>query len=203
TVFLYRKRTIWLLIFLSLLILLSATFLWEKYRSLSGSSFIVYNIRGKSLCDFITGGKSILVGNTSSLKDPYFVETFMKTRQNRNLTGLFQFENLHSYRFARPFYYKHYFYKAKGFIIFGNKKIMIIDNKIPDHLNVRIPLDYLIVSGNVRVTIKKILKCFKPGMIILDSSNPRWKALELMEEAKYTCVPCYDVSLSGGYSVKY
>ena len=203
TVLLYRKRTIWLFILLSLLILLSATFLWEKYRSFSGSSFIVYNIKGKSLCDFITGERSILVGNTSSLNDPYFIETFMKTRQNRNLTELFQFENPHPYGSSRHFSYKHYFYKAGDFIILRNKKIMIINNKIPDHMDVKIALDYLVVSGNVKVTIKNILKCFKPGIVILDSSNSMWKALKLMEEARSIGVPCYNVSLSGGYLVEY
>jgi len=203
TLFLFRQRKIWLFILLSLMILLSSTFLREKYRRLSGRSFIIYNIKGKSLFDFITGGRSILVGNTSSLTDPYFAETFMKTRQNRKLTGLFLFENPHPYGSARHFSYEHYFYKSGEFIIFVKKKIMIIDKKIPYHINRKVALDYVVVSGNVRVTMKEILNYCKPGMIILDSSNPRCKAMELMAEAKDLHVSCYDVSMSGAYSVDY
>jgi competence protein ComEC len=203
TVFLFKKSTIWLFIQLSFAILLSATFLYERYYRLSGSSFIVYNIRGKSLCDFIIGGRSILVGNTSSLTDPYFGETFMKTRYNKKLTGLFQFENPPPYGNTRHFSYGHYFYKSGGFIILGKKKIIVINKKIPDHINIKLALDYVVVSGNVRVTMKEILNYCSPGMVVLDSSNPRWKAMELMHEAKDMHVSCYDVSMTGAYSVDY
>ena len=203
TVFFSLKKKIWLFVSLSLMILLSGSFLWERYRQMTMSKFTVYDIRGKGLCDFITGGKSILVGRLSALKDPFFRDAFMKSRWNDKVTGLFEFQDPLPSHDDRPFHYGGFFYRKGNFINFGNKRIVIINNKIPGNTDFKLNVDYLIITGNLKFSLKEVTKHFKPGLIIFDASNSQRKVKEWMKEAHGSGLPCYSVSVSGAFTSEF
>jgi competence protein ComEC len=198
-VFISGKKKIWLFISLSLMILLSGSFLQERFRRVSGSTITVYDVRGTGLNDFTAGGKSILVGGLSVLKDPFFHETMMKSRWNEKVNGLFEFQNPLPSSCSRSFYYGGFFYKKGNFISFRGKKIVILDKTIPEKVVRKINVDYLIVSGSPKVKLRDMMKHFNPGLVILDASNPSWKVKAWMKEAHGLGVRCYSVSVSGAF----
>jgi len=60
-------------------------------------------------------------------------------------------------------------------------------------------VDYLIVSGSPKVKLRDIMKHLRPGLVILDASNPPWKVKAWIKEANGLGVRCYSVSLSGAF----
>jgi competence protein ComEC len=202
-IFFSSKNKKWLFVSLSLIILLSGNFLWERYKQVSVSKITVYDVRGPGLFDFITGGQSILVGGLQALKEPFFLDTFRKSRGNEKITGLFEIQYPLPFCTDTPFRYGSMFYKKRNFICFEGKKIVIIDHKIKEKSDPVLNVDYLIISGNPHSELKDILRHFKPGIVIFDASNTPWKVKEWVKEAHWLGVPCYSVSISGAFTDKF
>jgi competence protein ComEC len=196
--FILQKKTVWLFVSISLMILLSGSFLQRRYQQMSMNTFTVYDVKGNGLFDFTTGGRSILVGSLSSMKDPFFHETLLKSRWNEKVTGLFEFQYpLPSAK--KAFQYGKFFYKNGSFISFWRKKIAIITKRMPETGIRKLNVDYLIISGNPKSDLKDILRNINPSIVILDSSNPLWKVKEWMKEAHNLHVQCHSVSISGAF----
>jgi competence protein ComEC len=87
------------------------------------------------------------------------------------------------------------------FIRFYGKKLIILDSTFhfPQQVTQRVKLDYLIVAGNPRLKIKKLLTVLEPGMIIFDNSNSKWKIEKWKKECEEEKMNCYDVSESGAF----
>jgi competence protein ComEC len=198
-VFISGKKKMWLFVSLSLMILLSGSFLRERFRQTSGSVFTVYDARGTSLYDFTAGGKSILVGGLSALKDPLFLETLTKSRWNSKVNGLFEFQHPLPSSCNRSFHYGGFFYKKGNYIGFHGKRIVIVNKPVPAKTNLKMEVDYLIISGSPKVKLKELMKHFRSGLVILDASNPPWKVKAWMKEAHGLGVRCYSVSVSGAF----
>jgi competence protein ComEC len=198
-VFISGKKKMWLFISLSLMILLSGNFLREQFGQVSRSTFTVYDTRGSGLFDFTTGGKSILVGKLSALKDPYFHETMTKSRWNMKVSGLFEIQHPIPSSCNRSFHYGGLFFKNGNYIGFQGKRIAIVEKSISDYVNLKIKVDYLIISGSPKIRMKELMKHFSPGLVIFDDSNPMWKVNAWIKEAHGLGVKCYSVSVSGAF----
>ena len=198
-VFISGKKKMWLFVSLSLMILLSGSFLRERFVRVSGSTFTVYDARGTGLYDFTAGGKSILVGGLSALKDPFFQETMVKSRWNTKVSGLFEFQHPLSSSGNRSFHYGGFFYKKGNYIGFRGKRIVILEKPIPEKAVLKMEVDYLILSGSPKVKLRDLMKHFSLGLVILDASNPPWKVKTWMKEAHGLGVRCYSVSVSGAF----
>lgn len=201
--FFSSKNKRWLFVSLALITLLSGNFLWERYKESSVSKITIYDVRGPGLFDFVTGGKSILVGGLSALKEPFFLDTFRKSRWNEKITGLFEFQYPLPFCYNQSFHYGGTFYKKGNFICFEGKKIVIVDQKIKGNSNRVSGVDYLIISGNPRLDLEGIVKQFKPGIVIFDASNSPWNVKKWKKEAHWLGVHCYSVSISGAFTVKF
>ncbi len=202
-VFFSSKKKKWLIISLSLMVLLSGSMVWGRYMQMTRSRFIVYDTRGKGVCDFITGGRSILVGRLSALSDPFFRDAFIKSRRNDRVTGLFEFQHPLPSQGRRPFRYGGYFYREGNFINFRGKRIVIVDSKIRGSPTLSLKVDYLIITGNLRSSLKEVTTHLKPGLIILDASNSQRKVREWIKEAQGLGLTCYSVSASGAFAVEF
>jgi competence protein ComEC len=193
------KKKMWLFVSLSLMILLTGSFLLERFRQVSVSTFTVYDARGTGLYDFTAGGKSIIVGGLSALKDPFFRETMMKSRWNMKVNGLFEFQHPLPSCHKRSFHYGGFFLRKGNYIGFQGKRIAILDKAIPEKGNLKLSVDYLIISGSPKIKMEDVMKHFFPGLVILDSSIPPWKVRTWMKEAHGLGVRCYSVSVSGAF----
>jgi competence protein ComEC len=198
-VFISGKKKMWLFVSISLMVMLSGNFLRERLGRVSRCTFTVYDIRGSGLCDFTAGGKSILVGRLSALKDPVFMETMMKSRWNEKVNGLFEIQFPLRSSGNRHFSYDNCFFKKGNYIGFHGKKIVILNRSVPKKPNLKMEVDYLIISESPKSKLKDILKHFKPGVIIFDASNPSWKVKAWIKEAHFLGIRYYDVADSGAF----
>jgi competence protein ComEC len=201
-VYISVKKKVWLFISLFLMILLSGCFLWERSGKVSKSSFTVYDVKGIGLYDFISGGKSILVGGLSVMKDPFFHDMIMKSRWNTKVTGLFEFQYPLPNNCNNAFHSEGFFRKW-NYIGFRGKRIVILNKSIPLQAVRKLEVDYLIVTRNPKIKMKDLLRNFKPGLVILDASVPLWKVKEWMKEAHWLGIRCYSISISGAFTVAF
>jgi len=196
-VFISGKKKIWLFVSLSLMIVLLGNILRERYRETYHSAFTVYDVRGTGLYDFSTGGRSILVGGLSAMKEPYFYGTMEKARWNMKIRGLFEIQHPLPCPCDRSFHYGGFFFKKGNYFGFRGKRIAIVGKPIPGKVNLKMKVDYLILSGGPKVRMKEIMKHFTAGLVIFDTSNPVWKVKAWIKEAHGLGVKCYSVSASG------
>ena len=201
-VFMFRKRKMWLFISLGFMILLSVGILKERIARSSVSSITVYDIRGKGLVDFVTGGKSILVGDMRAMNDPFFLDAFTKSRWNEKVDGLFEIQfPLGSYT-GKPFHYGS-FYKRGNIISFQGKRIGFVTEAVPKGTFAKLRVDYLIISGSPKSSLKEILGHFSTRMVIIDGSNAAWWVKGWKEEAGKLGVRWWDVEGSGAFRVEW
>ena len=195
--FLSGKKKMWLFLSLSMMILISGISFTKLYQQARKSTFTVYDVKGSGLYDFTAGGKSILVGNISALKDPYFNDTFHKSRWNDNVDGQFEFESS-VLRSDRPFRYGGFTLRG-DYIAFNGKMFAIITKKHSSKGVQKLMVDYLIISRNPRSTLKDLVANFNAGIIIFDASNSVIKVNAWIKEAHYLGLRCYTVPLSGAF----
>jgi hypothetical protein len=181
------------------MILLSISFLQERANQVSKSTLTVYDARGCGLYDFTSGGKSILVGMLSALKDPFFMETMMKSRWNGKVNGLYEFQFPLLSPVSKAFHHENIFFRKGNYITFRGKRIVIVNKPVSGKVVLKLDVDYLIVSGNPRVRLKELMTHFKTGKVILDASNPPWSIKAWMKEAHWLGLQCYSVSVSGAF----
>lgn len=201
-VFISGKNKKWLFITLFLMILFSGNIFREGWERVSAGSFTVYDARGAGLYDFTSGGKSILVGRISALKDPFFRETLEKSRWNTSVKGLFEIEYPPPLVVNNSFRWDGFF--KKGYCIaFRGRRIIIINKQLPAIPGTCLVVDYLVISGGPKIRLKELIKDVRTGMIVLDTSNPPRKVKEWMKEAHELGIPCYSVTVSGAFRVEF
>ena len=93
------------------------------------------------------------------------------------------------------------FYCRSNFIQANKKRILLINNRNAGMLKKLISdnmiLDYIILSGNVNIKLKALMRYFRVGRIIIDSSNSIRKSNLWMNEAKELNLRCFSVKNQG------
>jgi competence protein ComEC len=199
--FISGKKKIWLFAAFIPAILLSGSFLVDHYHQYSRKEFVVYDVKKSGLYDFTAGGKSILAGDLSVVKDPFFADILKKSRWISRTKGLFDFQYPDHDLSTKPFAHDGIFYKRGRFLQFYNKRIMIIDHPLPKGVRQRIKVSYLVISGNPRVKLKELLRHIRTDEIIFDPSNSLSKIKSWTKEAHGLGVRCFSVTESGAFNV--
>jgi len=157
---------------IGIIILVSQTL--EQYTEYKQKKIMVYNIPKTSAIDFINGKNTVL------LTDSVFAKN--KSRLLFHIIHNWWDLGVIDSRVISADFKTATFQLTFGFIQFQDKRIMLlkhpIEFKSPD--NEPLILDYLIVSGNVKMTVQEIKQMFHAKMLIFDSSNSdkqieKWK----------------------------
>ncbi|HEX8548200.1 MAG TPA: hypothetical protein VF691_14660, partial [Cytophagaceae bacterium] len=89
---------------------------------------------------------------------------------------------------------------SDNFLVYKEKIIVIgacsfLYNKL---LKEKISIDYLVANSKNHKEIGKLLNCFKPKLIIIDSSLKRYQSRKLQEQLASMKLKFVDISTSGG-----
>jgi competence protein ComEC len=204
--FVLRKKIIFLRLFFISVIFILGVSIYQKYESLALRKFYVYNIQGVSAINFIDGNNNVLFsdiekqtsklnyalkGNWLSLGvEKERVIPFSQLKEQFLFTNLLTTNN------------ENLFFKKNFFDFYGKRIVIVRENfKTNDSLKVFIPVDYMVLSKNIKMSISDLLKGFKPKQIIIDSSNSKWKLEKWAEEAQQLNIPCHIVSKNGAFVV--
>lgn len=202
--FVLKKKIMFLRLFFISVIFILGVSVYQKYESLVQRKFYVYNIQGLSAINFIDGNNNVLFsdiekqtsklnyalkGNWLSLGvEKERVIPFSQLKEQFLFTNLLTTNN------------ENLFFKKNFFDFYGKRIVVIRDNfKTNDSLKVVIPVDYMVLSKNIKMSLYDLLKGFKPKLIIIDSSNSKWKTEKWAEEAHQLNIPCYIVSKNGAF----
>lgn len=198
--FILYKRPVYLNISFLLLITLLAGQLFESYSIAHHKKFIVYNVPKESAYDLIDG------------RNNYFIA-------DKNLSGdhsKMMFHVIHNWwaigtektdfiEFTGQMLKDKSVLIKNNFISFNDRKIGVIKDKWKGYntQHKKIKLDYLVIAGNRFLKIEDLRKYFDFKLLIIDSSNPLWKANKIIEECKKLKVSYYSVLHSEAFVVNF
>lgn len=193
----YRNRK---LIFasLSLILILSALQVKEKYIQLHQKKIIVYSIPRKTAIDFISGDKHLFMANESLVNNANQIRFFVLHNWDDlglKLPEIIPYEKLHDRKISSAYYQHH-----KNFIAFEDKTIFIADKYFAySNLTQKHTIDFLIITKDYKGKIANILSWINAGEIIFDSSVPVYKMRRYEEELNGLGLNYYNVSEKGAF----
>ncbi len=204
TRFVMNKKIMWLRYFLVSVILILMLNVYQRINTQLQRKIFVYNIKGYSTINFIDGTNNVLFsdinmqqtntnytfkGNWLSLGvDGERIVEFSKLSNQFLFTNLLTTNN------------ENLFFKNNFFDFYGCRIVAIRDNfVVPENVDKKLSVKYIILSKNVKVNISDLLKVFIPNKIIIDSSNSKSKIKQWTEQAKELNIKCFAVSESGAF----
>lgn len=201
------KRIRYLYCTLACIIAILSINIEQVYTTSQQRKFIVYNIKGVSAYNFIDGTDNILFSsvqknnentlkyhvrnNWISLGVPDAKIIYLESLNEQSSLSIMDIDN------------QNLFYK-NNFINFHNKSFLILnDNRYQSRVpgTKSLDIDYLILSGNVQISISDIMTLYNVKQIIIDSSNSYWIKERWLNESKNYDLRCYSVSDSGAFQV--
>ncbi|MCF8369424.1 MAG: ComEC family competence protein [Bacteroidales bacterium] len=193
--FIYHKSKQPLILLLSLSLVLLSSFTFRRIKNLKQEKIIVYQLNKFPLIEFIKGKQSVLMTDSSLIQNP---ENYAYSHQGSKTK--YGISKVIPIPFQQDSFEEQGMIKQKNFGTFGNKRLIFIDSNTPTNLiNEQIESDYLILSGNPKITIKDILKNFKFKEIIADSSVPFYKVNQFQKECDELGLKFWSVSKQGAW----
>ena len=181
-----RKNFNGIKITLMLSCLLISYQIYEKISMQNQKYFVVYDVAKESGIDFVNGNKNYFIAseslNNNKSKMRFY---FMHYRWERRV--------INSTLVPADFTSNNYFRKG-NFIQFFNQKILLWNEQFNQPTNA-LALDYIIVSGKVRLDLENI-NC---KQVIIDSSVPKYKWEQLKKECLQWDIPFYNVNTQGAF----
>lgn len=175
--------------------------IFQSYERSLQKLFYVYNIKGYSAYDFVSGNQNCLMADTSILSDRqqqdfHILGNWCKLGLKSPLKLDVEQNALSSERELRNIG----LYKRNGFIFFNGLRILIVDKEL-DYvpINKKLKLDIIVIASNSALSIKELQETFIFSLVIIDSSNPRNRAEKLIRECEDLGIDCYSVLHDGAF----
>ncbi|MFC1733136.1 ComEC/Rec2 family competence protein [candidate division KSB1 bacterium] len=201
-VFLFLKRSGYLIMFLVFSIIFLLYLSNQKMDQINQSEFIVNKISKSSSFQFIRGKSCLLVGDSMLFNDNRKQDFYLRNYWINKGIKKIDLYCLNDHK-AIIKQITNAYYLDKPFFAFTDKKFLFIDKtfKFPK-LSKRIKIDYLIISDGVKIKTNQIMEIFDVGMVIIDSSNPRWYVEDKIKEFQLFDIHYYSVIHSGAFQIK-
>ncbi|MFZ4401696.1 MAG: ComEC/Rec2 family competence protein [Bacteroidales bacterium] len=195
----FNKSRRYVLLVTSVTLLFFTSFSYKSLQQQQQRKFIVYAIPKTAAYEFMNGKKQLIITDTAMIKDDnkfgfhiqnhhtacgIHTKNFLAMDENTTNKALLMF-------------------KHHNFIQFGNLRIGIVNEWIKSEcLPLKMKLDYLIVSNNVKAEMKDILKKYDAKLIIFDTSNAIWKTEKWEKECIALHQAFYNVVDKGAFVIE-
>ena len=173
--------------------LLLASFLvsyqiYEKLNMQKQSYFIVYDVPGERVIDFVDGNKNYfiadkdLVNNQSKMRFHIMHYRWERRVQESTLVS--------------PIFKSNSYSRMKNYIQFQDQKILLVDEnfEMPENIS-EIQFDFVVISDKAKVNLENI-NCRE---LIIDSSVSYYKQEKIKKECHKWSIPFYNVSTEGAF----
>ena len=186
SVWIMNRRVIGITVVLIAVFLFGVTRCHSLWMVKYQRKMIVYNIPLHQSIDFIEGNRYFFKGD-STLQEEGFMQNF-HLKPSRTTHQL-------SYKDSLPSLIHH-----GQFYFFNSKRIMIMEkNLYKPSLERKIDVDVMILSRAVKFSVRDIHDSFDCKQLVVDASNPLWKALKWKAECDALNIPCHVVSEKGAF----
>jgi len=158
----------------------------------------VSNIRNCTAINFIDGNKNYLITNKKTDFETFNLGYCLKNNWIMLKAGSPVLISKNELEQSGTEYPHLYIYPDR--IQFYGKKILILDHGLPVmDRDGQIYFDYIILCGNLHLSIDEVKKNFRCGLLIIDSSNSFWQIKQWEAECKKLNVPCHSVPMQGAF----
>jgi competence protein ComEC len=201
SLFLIRKKGVFLLPVLGSILFLLSINLYQLYEVLRQKSAVLYNINGVTAINFINGRTSYMVHDAGekSMDDRlnYYTENHMIASGIKE-TVMF---SLASVSEGRTVFRDNSLFLYKGFVNYHNSHFYIYFDNFQGTFNdgKKVNVDYLIYSNPEGMNICNLKKGISFNKLIISSMIPEWKARLLQEECDRNNIFCHRVRDDGPY----
>ncbi|MBQ8221799.1 MAG: ComEC family competence protein [Bacteroidales bacterium] len=160
---------------------------------------VIYSLNNMTAVDFICGREHLLLADSIFFSDnssfSYNIENYLVKK------GTFQNEKT---RCLNEDFDDDFVKKRKSVVTFDKKVIAMCEksNFYRDTLNYRIPVDYMLIYGRNRKSLKQLLKVYDFDYLIIDGSVPYYLLPELIAEADDLGIKYHSIKDNGAFILK-
>lgn len=202
----YRRFLPLFLSLITLLMMIGSTF-FKDVTVKNEKEIIVYNIPGHFALNLIDGSKNYLFTTLDHENTSYKYLSMNnwaqkglekeKTIPLRKLNNQFILSNL--FYLSNP----NLFYKNNCFA-FHEKQFALIRDPLHAKMEIKnkLKLDFVILTGSVRVTLKEILNIYETENIVISSSNSKYCVKKWENEAAELGISLFNVQEKGAFCMK-
>jgi len=182
-----------LIVFLSAVLILGSQIV-ESIFIRQQKQIIVYSIKGCPVLNIIDGKNNFIYADekiTNDKKTMLFniYNYWWDCGLNESKAAAIQEDGVEE---------KYLFYK--NFIQYRNERIVMLNETFnPGFVSFTMTVDMLILSNNLKVKLKDLVKIFHLRKIVIDSSNTLWTATRLIKEANDLGIAIYSVPHNGAF----
>ncbi|MBZ4188661.1 ComEC/Rec2 family competence protein [Niabella beijingensis] len=175
-----RKTGLWMAVLgLSGFIVLRGLSFYQANRQ---SKIIVYNSSGSSIIDFINGRDHFILADTAGLQDPAIAKNTLEPSAIRH-------------RLRQPEALRHI--RGDERLLFGGRSVLLIHAPLNGTRYGK--ADLVVLTGNPRLYISRLLEVVQPRQVVIGGSVPAWKARYWQQDCDALGVPCYNVVNKGAF----
>lgn len=190
----YQSKT-WITVSLCCLLMLSIMYTRRQFQIQQQSKLTIYAINNQSAIEINKQKNNVLFADSSLILDEDKIN--YRIQNNWWYSGIKECElvpiNTKIYANDRLGIYKH-----DELVLTQNKLILIINKNNWRYYNsLKLQPDYILISGNPKISLVKIFEKFKPSLIIIDASNSYYQEKIWAKEAEELDIPCHFVRLEG------
>ncbi len=173
-----------------------------KVRTAGQNFFMVYNARGESVYNFISGKDNILVtsghGELNGQGIPYVAAGPARYLRADNLSIYAPDGFFNTGKFART----PSLYMAGGnFVYFAGNRICFAGygDMHSQETGNPVTIDILVISSQTKADLVALFKYVIPGIVVIDSSVPYYQKARVIDQCGEYGLTYYDVSVSGAF----
>ena len=171
---------------LTSLILLGVSFTFAKIERSSFEAFVVYSQRGNGIFNHISNRKNIV----------YLTDTLSTIQQGYVCGGYWAMHNatapeIRIFDKTKP--------HVKSFSVYGRRILLLYGiDKLPE-LHFKPKVDFVVLAGSPRISIKQVVNAINPEQIIVSSDNKPWVTERFKKEALAHNTLLYNVIKQGAW----
>jgi competence protein ComEC len=210
SIYIISKNKFYLLISMSCIICFLSLNLYKRYNIYRQREIVIFNIRGYSVINFIRSRNNLMVtGMNPAVSDKvlhgsvknYWIRHGVSDRINILNTSDLTVNNTVCDTICRICCCNIY---GNPVFSFGGKRILLLCNsKLLEYVtHDKFRLDYIIITGNQKVDIRRLTGLFNFKKIIIDSSNNHHTEKHWKEECRANMINPHITSESGAFVLK-
>lgn len=195
---LINRKTIFMIYSLASFILLFGTNALERFRSNQQNQLVIYNIPNHSLIDIISRNTSYFFADSLLLSDTNTIHRFQR---DNYLKQRVKYRHSHPIEVLKLIEYQP-FSGINNFLVFGDKKIFIIDNSclLPQDYHDE-KIDYILLRNNPKISIFDVIKEIRFDTLIMDASNKYWNTLKWKKQCDSLQIGYWDIKENGAFII--
>ncbi len=168
------------------------------------NNLIIFNSRGNLLIDIIAN-KNYIIANKNLLQNKkklnYLLTPFLQAKKISSKTQIYMdIDSIQNTKIENNI-----LMCKNNFIQIGNTKFLILrTGDITNYsTNKKIKIDYLVLSDNIYISIKKLKNYFDFKKIIFDSSNKYYRTEKWKKECYENKIQYIDITTQGAWALDY